>query len=246
MTTSSLDILFEIDDIFERAPASHAAHAGILFVEDFDASSEAPLAIPAPAEIPEIIAPVFSLDDYTAACEAAREAGLRAGRDEALQDSTLIQQQLQAAALAGIGDALAAGQTERQAASQCMADELAHAILAMLAAALPAASEALAGQEVAALLRVILPPLQREPELHVEVHPSVLESIAIELQPFRETHRGTLHLTSRASLAPADVAVRWAEGSATRNTRALWADIQTTLAAFALPPNPLKGAEHGE
>jgi flagellar biosynthesis/type III secretory pathway protein FliH len=246
---NNLDILFEIDDIFERAPASAAAHTGILFVEDFDIPEETPQPIPAPEETPEIIAPVFSFEDYTAACNAAREAGTRAGREEALQETAVIQQQLQTAALAGINDALAAGQAERHAASRRMADELAHTLLAMLAAALPATSQALAGSETAALLQAILPPLNREPELHIEVHPSLLETITAALLPFRQTHRGALHLTGRETLAPADVIVRWAEGEATRDTRTLWANIRAALALFALPSDPstdfLKDNEHG-
>jgi flagellar assembly protein FliH len=251
-----LAALFQESDIFTpRSMLPDDAQAGILYVEDFDAPPE-PQAAPAPEEPPPPPPPppTYSLAEYDQACAAAHEAGLQAGLDEARQEHAAVQAQLRGAALSAIADALSAGEAERAAVARGMAGELASTLLAMLQAALPAASASLAGGEVTALLNAVLPPLRREPSLHIQVHSTLLEDVAADLAPFRAQHAGTLLVTANDDLPPADVVVRWADGEMRRDTAALWEELRLVLAPFALPApaasaapaNRPKGAQNGQ
>jgi flagellar biosynthesis/type III secretory pathway protein FliH len=220
------------------APRQHAA-PGILFVEDFD---QTPAETPDTVAEPEIIAPVFSEADI----EAAREAGRQAGLTEARTEHHAVQAQLCAAAMAAIGDALAATRGDAEAVALRVAEDLAAAMLALLQAALPAASEALAGREVEALLAALLPALRREPDVELRLHPATLSGIADDLNSLFPNYGGRLKLTGDAALALADAKIVWHDGEARRDTAKLWDDVRAALQPYALPSlaTILKGADH--
>lgn len=229
---------FHESDIFtHRFLLPDEAQAGILYVEDFDAPPEMPVEQPEPVA-PPAPPPTYSLEEYTEACRTAHDAGVQSGLNEARHEQQAVQAQLRGAALSSIADALSMGGGDRAAMAQHMADELANTLLAMLLAALPAASATLAASEVSALLAVVLPPLRREPSLHIQVHPTLLDEITTDLAAFRAQHTGALTLTANENLPPPDVLVRWAEGEMRRDTGALWAELREALATFALPDQP--------
>jgi hypothetical protein len=224
-----------------RAPAPPLPRRapGILFVEDFD---QKPVDPPDETAEPEIIAPVFTEADM----DAAREAGRQAGLLEARTEHHAVQSQLCAAAMAAIGDALAATRGDAEAVAQSVAEDAASAMLALLQAALPAAADALAGSEVVALLAVLLPALRREPDVEVRLHPDALPGVADELNGIFANYAGRLTLTADGTLAPADAKIVWQGGEAVRDTAKLWNDIRTALLPYALPSvaTILKGATH--
>jgi hypothetical protein len=76
----------------------------------------------------------------------------------------------------------------------------------------------------------LLPPLAREPQLGIRVHPAVLASIADSLAVF-----GNVTATGDGALAASDVVVTWCDGEAKRDWVALWANITRALKPFALP-----------
>jgi flagellar biosynthesis/type III secretory pathway protein FliH len=216
-----------------------ASAPAILFVDDFDQKPEE--APEADAE-PDIIAPVFTEADIDAAREAGRQAGLIEGRTE----HHAVQAELCAAAMAAIGDALAATRGDAAAVAQRVAEDAAAAMLALLQAALPAAAETLAGSEVAALLAVLLPALRREPDVEVRLHPATLAGIKDDLNGLCPNYGGQLKLTADAVLAPADARIIWHDGEAVRDTGKLWDDLRAALAPYALPSVAaiLKGTPH--
>jgi flagellar biosynthesis/type III secretory pathway protein FliH len=226
-----------------RARLSPGSLHGILFVEDFDHPAPPPAPEP-PAAEPEIIAPSFSETDIEAAHEAGRELGLQA----ALAEHNAVQAGLSAAALAAIGDMLAATRNDAAAVAQRVAEDLACAVLALLQAALPAAAEASAGHELDALLRVLLPALTREPEVRIALHPELVDSISQSLAGLQPQFGDRLHVAAEPGLAKPDVTVTWRDGEAKRDWEALWRDLCEILAPYALPDIAaiMKGACHGQ
>jgi len=225
----------------DAARANQTGAPAILFVDDFDHPDPPPAA--APPE-PEYIEPVFTAADM----EAAREAGHAAGLEEARTEHHAVQAQLCAAAMTAIGDALAATRQDAEAIATRTAEDLAAAMLALLQAALPAASEALAGQELTALLAAILPPLKREPAVQLRLHPDMLPDISADLHARFPEYAARLTISADAALARADATVIWEDGEMRRDTSQLWNDIRTALAPYQLPSlgTILKGADHGQ
>jgi flagellar biosynthesis/type III secretory pathway protein FliH len=211
---------------------------GILYVEDFDAP-----AVPESPPVPDIATPRISPEDM----ERVREEGRQAGLSEARAEQAAIRAELCTAALAAIGDALGSARADAARIAHAMADELAATLLALLQAALPAASEALAHQEVIALVAALLPGLKREPSAAIHVHPSLLGDIGSSLQTLWPDHGGRLAVMPDDTLARADVRVAWEDGEARRDTSALWQSVRTALAPYALPSleTIMEGAAHG-
>jgi flagellar biosynthesis/type III secretory pathway protein FliH len=100
---------------------------------------------------------------------------------------------------------------------------------------LPAAAASLAAGEIVGLVAALLPGLKREPSAAIHVHPALLGDISTALQTLWPDHGGRLAVTPDAALAEGDVRVRWDEGEARRDTRALWQSMQAALAPYCLP-----------
>jgi flagellar biosynthesis/type III secretory pathway protein FliH len=229
-------MLFEPTIIFARGMPlpSDGGSAGILYIEDFDAPPIDPVLV-AEEPAPEVPAQRFSLEEFTTAQAAAHASGMAAGLAQALAEQTVVQAQLRAAALASIGDALAAGADERAAVAHGMAEELTQCVAAVLLAALPACAALHARMEIAALLEVVLPPLKREPSLQIQVHPDLLADVEADLAPFRAQYAGALSVSGTAGLAVPDVLVRWSAGEARRDVGGLWQALRQALSTVALP-----------
>jgi flagellar biosynthesis/type III secretory pathway protein FliH len=229
-------MLFEPTIIFARGMPlpSDGGGAGILYAEDFDApAADQPPDAPAPA--PDIPAPSFSLEELNAAQAASYAAGMATGLTQALAEQAAVQAQLRAAALASIGDALIAGADERASVASLMAEDLSQCVAAVLLAALPACAALHARTEIAALLGVVLPPLKREPELQIQVHPDLLADVQADLAPFRARYGGAFSISGAPELAVPDVLVRWGAGEARRDFGALWQALRQALGPVALP-----------
>jgi flagellar biosynthesis/type III secretory pathway protein FliH len=213
-----------------------AALTGVLYAEDFDEP-------PPGREAPEIIAPGYSADDV----DLAREEGHAAGLEEARAEHTTIHSALCSAALTAIGDAIARGRADAAEVGRQMAEEIAGTLLALLRAALPATAARLAADEIAALLAILLPPLSQAPCVTVRVHPSLLSSVAEQLESFPG-----VSASGDPKLAPSDVTVAWEDGHARRDWTTLWRQITTALAPFGLPadiadlPPIAEGHAHGD
>jgi len=215
------------DLLLDDMPMSFGRPAlGILYVEDFDAP-----AVPQAVSVPEMITPQIAPEDL----DAARAEGHQAGLAEARSEQAAVQAELRTAALSAIGDALGTARADAARIAHTMADELAATLLALLHAALPAAAEARGQQEVMALVAALLPGLRREPNAAIQVHPSLLEAIAADLQTLWPDHGGRLAVTPDAALASSDVRVTWQDGEARRDTRALWGNLRAALSPYGLP-----------
>jgi hypothetical protein len=200
----------------------YAPRFGALFAEDFD--------LPQTAAAPETIEPVFSASDLTAAREAAWHEGRAVGVQEAATSDAMATKQaiaqitelLHAEAQAGVARA------EREAAS------IAQLLLDCLAATFPTLAARYGDAEVRAIIRTVLPALIREPEITIRTHPDTVLLIAQEivgLDPDLKQHVKTVPCDD---MAPGDLRIAWRNGSAVRNTTALWQQVAEILAPAGL------------
>ncbi len=226
--------------LFDTLPGSRRGApmtAGILYIEDFDAEPdvfETAAAEPTPA--PD---PVFT----AAELEAAREAGRQEGFQASLADATLLQAQLQSAALQSLADGIAAARTSLDSVADAHAADLARTLLGVLRAAVPATMRVHAAAEVGAVLQALAPGLRAEPELRVRTHPDHADTLREALVALTAEDSCVLSVTTDANLAPGDVKIAWQDGYARRDTAAIWTQVQAALAPLNLPT--LKELCHG-
>jgi flagellar assembly protein FliH len=208
------------------ASAGPRASPGILYADDFDAPELPPP--PAPAAPPP---PSYSEQDIAAARQDGYEQGLQEARSEReAADAALLQSTLQT-----IADALAGARKAAAEAAERLAGETAAALLALLQAALPALMQRHAGGEVAAFAARVLPALRREPQLRLLVSEAQHGELAPLLAGAAGAAGGMAQIIGSPALAPGDLRIEWADGSASRSVADLWTSLCAALTCADLP-----------
>jgi len=212
--------------------------AGILFFdEDFDSPPPAP-----PSPEPEVIEPAFSAGELT----QAREAAAHEARENALTEAAAASKAVAARALETIAAHLAAAGDEAAAIAEQSAEAILRLLLDCFATAFPALCEHHGPEEAAAVLRAVLPALHREPKITVRVNPHIAGHITGEIQNLDPDLAARIRLIPTDALTPDDVRIAWDHGTAVRDTKALWAQIENILAPAGLltPPHKTREFEH--
>ncbi len=104
------------------------------------------------------------------------------------------------------------------------------------AAAFPALSARHAQAELCAVIRAVLPGLREEPRVIVRVAPSTVDAITSEMARHGADWADRLRIEPSETLPPGDVSITWRAGSATRDTAAIWNEIESILAPAGLLP----------
>jgi len=191
----------------------------ILFDEDFDRP-----------EGPEVIEPVYSAAElYTAKEEAAREA-----REIALAEAESTTRSRAGEALAAIAAQLADARDAAASLTEQSAEAVARLLMRCFATALPALSARHGGAELTALLRALLPTLRHEPSITVRVHPDLVAPLTEEYAALDHDAAARVRLISTAAMRPGDAQIAWDRGNASRDTAALWQQIESILALAGL------------
>lgn len=208
------------------------ARAARLFAEDFDAP-------PAPSPPPEPVAaePVYSAADLA----AARDGAARESREAALAEASGTAQAAARRALADIAARIAAAREDVLAIAEESAEATARLLLDCFATAFPALSARHGKAEVAAILHAVLPAMRREPKIVVRLNPHLARDMTEEIQrldPDPELATRVRIVPSDA-IAPGDVLISWDTGGATRDTKALWTQIENILIPASLLTTPV-------
>jgi flagellar biosynthesis/type III secretory pathway protein FliH len=197
------------------------------FPTSFD-ESVARAVVAAPSDEPPP-PPALTPADLAEARAAGHAAGYRAGHEEALAQTQ-----------AGLADTLAALARQLDGAADDaarVADASAHALAALLfdtlAATFPTLRRTHGEAELRRFLREVLPPLRREPQVTVRVHPDLAEPAAAEIAAL--SLRGCAPVIEpNGSLPYGDAAVLWEDGAALRDTEAAWAAVCGVLRPLGL------------
>ena len=208
----------------------------LLFDEDFDL----PVARPPPPE-PEIIEPVFSLAEL----EDARAAAARAARETTLTECETSAMAAARGALDTIAAEIAAARETFALTAEQAAEGIARLLLDCFAAAFPALSARHGSDEIAAVLREILPALRHEPKVVVRVSPHIAAAMTAEIERMDPDLIAHVRVVATDAIGPEDARIAWEHGSAIRDTAALWSNIESILAPAGLlsprqttPPSP--------
>ncbi|WP_419898072.1 hypothetical protein [Roseomonas sp. USHLN139] len=204
---------------------------------DFDA----PLIKAAAAPAPE---PVH--DPLPALLEAARAEAFAAGRAEGLaaglaQGRAEIEAERDTAAVAALRMA-ASGFTEAARTNAAIAEEAARAVaeaaLAALCAAMPALGARFGAAEAEAFVGAMLPVLQEEPAVSVQVEESLVAPLSARLAGMKR-----VEVVAEAGLLPGDAVLRWHSGEAARRSAAARQAVLAALTACGLVTPEAMAAE---
>jgi flagellar biosynthesis/type III secretory pathway protein FliH len=206
---------------------------GALFAEDFDLPRRA--AMPAP----EVINPTYTAAELAEARAEAWAGGHAAGTTDTNRTITATTQSL----LEAIAAALHEAKTAASTVAERSVEAIARLLLESLAKLFPALCERHGETELRALIHTILPALAQEPTITVRLNPVHTPAL------MRELDRLDPELVERVRLLPVeaievgDVRVSWHDGSATRDTAALWQQVRAVLEPAGLlsaanPPAP--------
>jgi flagellar assembly protein FliH len=209
-----------------RFRARSAEH--VLFAEDFE---EDGTVIEVPPE-PEITEPHFSAADLESARRASWEEGRLAGHAEAEAG----QSALVARSLAAIAEALRNAEKEAQAVAEEAADAISRLVMECLATALPALCADYGEGEVRALMQIVMPGLEQQPDIAIRVHPHLLGPVQQELGRFDPDLRARVRLVPTDAMAAGDVRIAWQDGYAQRDAGRLRDEISEILASAEFLP----------
>lgn len=194
----------------------------VLFDEDFDQ--------PPPPLEPEVIEPVYSAAELT----AARETAASDARDRALAEAEASARAGTRLALTEIATHLATTQTEATALAEQTAEAIARLLLDCFATAFPALGARHGATEATAVMRAILPALHREPKITVRVNPHLIATMTEELATLDSDLAARVRLLPTDALALGDARISWDNGTATRDIASLWRQIETVLTETGL------------
>jgi flagellar biosynthesis/type III secretory pathway protein FliH len=206
----------------ERPYSTRPGSGILLFDEDFD--------LPPPEAEPEVILPVFSAAEMS----AAREEAARDSREEALAEASAAGHATSRLALTEIGAQIAAARTEVAANAEQSSEAIARLLMDCFATAFPALSARHGPAEAAAVLHAILPVLHREPNITVRINPRLVAEMTEEFATIDPDLTARIRLTPTDAMAIGDVRVTWENGAAARDTASLWTQIENILAPAGL------------
>lgn len=195
---------------------------GALFAEDFDR--------PEAVLDPEVIEPVFSAAELTAAREAAWRDGHEAGLKEAAQGNAAALQ----LSVRTIGEQFAVECAAAHAHAEAAAGAIARLLLDSLAAAFPTLCAQHGNAEVRSLVRVVLPALTQEPTVTLRAHPQTAEAARLEIAQVEPDLVAHLQVVVCETMPPGDIRIIWRNGTAARDAALLWQEVAAVLVPFGL------------
>ncbi len=202
-----------------------------LMVEDFDAAPQ-----PAAPRRERCTCPRCTADPSGLRCHGETYAeGVHAGQQMRAEHDAAAATHL----TQHIATALETAHSAATAIAEDTADALGQAVMAMLAAALPATMRHLGAREAASIANAILPSLAREPAVTIEVAPdaAVTVGLAVDALPPMQRARVTLHVDAHAE--PGALRITWAGGALRHDPAAALTRVRAILADLGLTaPEP--------
>ncbi|MEX2452271.1 MAG: FliH/SctL family protein [Rhodospirillales bacterium] len=206
--------LFNYD--FDRPPVNDRP-------EDEDMSDEE-----AAEPEPEIIVPTFSEEEVA----AARDEGFAAGKEQGIRETLAGAEQTTATALESITEKINGMFRRQDEANTSAVRDAINVAAAITRKMFPHFSNRGAAEEVEQVIQSIMEKVIDEPRLTITVSASLHENISARLGPIiSETgFEGKVVLNAEETLPPGDCRIEWGTGTASRDTEALWREIDFHIA----------------
>ena len=204
-----------------------------LFAEDFDHAAE----LDAPE--PEVIEPTYSAGEL----DAARVEAWQAGHDEAEAAAAEADHAAIRESLAAIAAQMAVTRAEATAHTEAAAEAIARSLLDALAVALPALCARHCETELRGVIHAVLPALRQELSITVRVNPTLVGLVTGEIERLDPDLAPRIRIIPAESVRRGDVCIQWQNGSAARDSAALWQQVAEALELGGLTQPALEAAE---
>jgi flagellar biosynthesis/type III secretory pathway protein FliH len=201
---------------------AHRPTVGTLFAEDFDSPEAAPE--------PEVIDPVFTAGELSAARATAWREGHAAGLQQAAETDAAMTRQ----AMAAIAEQFVAERDAAASRAEQSAEAIARLLTASLAATFPTLCARYGDAEVRAIVRTVLPALTQETAITVRAHPRTAAAVAQEIARLDPDLVAHVQAVDCNAMPPGDVRIAWHNGGATRDAAALWQQVAAVLVPAGL------------
>jgi flagellar assembly protein FliH len=188
----------------------------------------APVAEPEPQDLA-----IFTQDDLDRVRAEALSFGRRQGAAEAAEG---VDQRM-ARALEQIAEGLSAMFDARQQADAEQAKDVTALALAVIRKLFPETSRRHGLMEVAAVIEEIIGRIIDKPKLSVRVSESLQADLTEKLSALAEAHgfAGQISVVGDAAIPEGDCRLNWAGGGATRDSAAIWREIDAAVARILGP-----------
>jgi len=213
-----------------------------LFDRDFDAPEDEPTVAepgsdalgdslgesPHADEVEPEPEPTYSQADL----DAAREVGLAEGYNRGVLEAADSLERLVAACLEKLNADVDELFRVQEAANDAIASNAVDIAVAVVRKLFPAYSASHGLGEIEALVLDILKRLQTEPQVRLEIHPSLNEALAARFDACSAlmARRDRVILLPNPGLAPGDCVAQWTNGGAERLTETIWNEIAEIVA----------------
>ena len=177
---------------------------------------------------PEIIVPTFSEEEVA----AARDEGFAAGKEQGIRETLAGAEQTTATALESIMEKINGIFRRQDEANISTVRDAINVAAAITRKMFPHFSKRGAAEEVEQVIQSIMEKVIDEPRLTITVSASLHENISARLGPIvSETgFEGKVVLNAEETLPPGDCRIEWGTGTASRDTEALWREIDFHIA----------------
>jgi flagellar biosynthesis/type III secretory pathway protein FliH len=204
--------------------------ANLIFGEDFDRPKpEAP-----PPPDPRPAEPIYSAMDL----QMVRAEALREGHAAGLAEADGVTAALARHALLTIAERLDAARDEAAAIAEDAAEATARLLMDAFATAFPALCARHGERELRAIVRSVLPRLQREPAITVRASPHVTQALTDEIASINPELLDRVRVIPTDAVPPGDLRIAWRAGGVRRDNATLWTDIENVLAPAGLLTRP--------
>lgn len=193
-------------------------------MEDFDES---------PAEstdTPEVISPMFTIEEL----QAARTAAWSEGHKAALAEASLESHEQMTTLAGSIAQQIAELQETARLLADTQARALAQLLLDILAGLFPTLCAQFGENEACRLARPILESLNHEPEVTLRADPSLARFLQEKLPIMAADKISRVKIIPNNSVVTGNIRMSWSNGAAERDPISLWNRISSVLAGFGL------------
>ena len=208
------------------------AHRRTLLIEDFDLP---PINRAAEPEAAGCTCARCLNDASLPLCRAdAFDAGRMSGRAEAADMMTAHTDQMTAL----VEDAIAAADAVVNTVAETTADAIGRAVIAMVAASLPAMLGHLGAREAQAVAAAVLPALRNEAQVTIAAGSEAMPLLHPATARMPGTHQSRISLVEDTAAGPSDIRIDWHRGAARSEPAEMLARVRDVLAEFGLLPAP--------
>lgn len=210
--------------IANAVPGASSRGPEPFFMEDFD---ERPTES---TETPEVISPIFTIEEL----QAARTAAWSEGHEAALAEASLKTREQMSTLARSIAQQIGDLQETARSLADTQARALAELLLDVLAGLFPTLCTQFGENEARRLARPILEGLDHEPEVTLRADPSLAEFLQEELSMIAPDKISRVKIIPNNAFVRGDIRISWSNGVAERDPTSLWNRISSVLAGFGL------------